>query len=61
MSWWPTCRVDRAEALVRLLDRLSDDAPIVIVLEDLHWADPDTVAVLDDVTDNLGGAASHAS
>ena len=32
------------EALLGLLDRLGADAPVVLALEDLHWADPSTRA-----------------
>jgi ATP/maltotriose-dependent transcriptional regulator MalT len=32
------------EAVLGLLDRLGDEAPVVLVLEDLHWADPSTRA-----------------
>src|SRR3954451_21128093 len=28
------------EAVLALLDRLGTDAPVVLALEDLHWADP---------------------
>jgi ATP/maltotriose-dependent transcriptional regulator MalT len=32
------------EAVLALLDRLASDAPVVLALEDLHWADPSTRA-----------------
>jgi ATP/maltotriose-dependent transcriptional regulator MalT len=32
------------EAVLGLLDRLGADAPVVLALEDLHWADPSTRA-----------------
>src|SRR6185436_407445 len=32
------------EALLALLDRLGAEAPVVLALEDLHWADPSTRA-----------------
>jgi DNA-binding CsgD family transcriptional regulator/tetratricopeptide (TPR) repeat protein len=32
------------EAVLTLLDRLGSEAPVVLVLEDLHWADPSTRA-----------------
>ncbi len=35
-----------AEAVLRLLAALADDAGTVLVLEDLHWVDPDTLTVL---------------
>ena len=31
---------------VELLDRLSEDQPVVLLLEDLHWADASTLALL---------------
>ena len=33
-------------ALLHLIDRLGQEAPVVLVLEDLHWADPSTVDFL---------------
>jgi len=41
----------RGEAVLRLLCRLSPEG-LVVVLEDMHWADPDTVAVLEYLADN---------
>jgi len=41
--------------VLRLLHWLAGPASLVIVLEDLHWADPDTMAVLEYLADNLGG------
>ncbi|GAB2738846.1 helix-turn-helix transcriptional regulator [Sinomonas soli] len=44
----------RAEALLRVLERAS--APgLVLVLEDLHWADPETVAAVEYLAGNLAG------
>src|SRR4051794_15595972 len=34
------------EAVLALLDRLGSEAPVVLVLEDLHWADPPTPPVV---------------
>lgn len=42
----------RAEAVVQLLGRVAGTG-IVAILEDLHWADSDTVAVLEYLADNL--------
>ena len=41
------------EAVLQLLGRLAEQDALVIVLEDLHWADPDTLAVLEYLGDNL--------
>jgi DNA-binding CsgD family transcriptional regulator len=41
------------EAIVRLLTVVSADEPCVLVLEDLHWADPETLAVVDYLADAL--------
>jgi predicted ATPase len=35
----------RGEALLQLLRRIAGADGLVVVLEDLHWADPDTLAV----------------
>jgi DNA-binding CsgD family transcriptional regulator len=43
------------EALVRLLAAVAP-AGAVVVLEDLHWADAETLAVLDHLADNLDRA-----
>jgi DNA-binding CsgD family transcriptional regulator/tetratricopeptide (TPR) repeat protein len=45
----------RGEAVLRLLDSLDDPA-LLVVLEDLHWADPDTLAVVEYLGDNLAGS-----
>ena len=49
--------VARGEAVIRLLRWFSagPDAGLIIVLEDLHWADPDTLTLLEYLADNLGG------
>jgi DNA-binding NarL/FixJ family response regulator len=44
----------RAEAVLRLLRRLGPDG-LVVALEDLHWADPDTVSLVEYLADNAGG------
>ena len=43
------------EGLLRFLTSVADDA-CVLVLEDLHWSDPDTAAVVEYVADNVGTA-----
>jgi DNA-binding CsgD family transcriptional regulator/tetratricopeptide (TPR) repeat protein len=43
------------EGLLRLLRFLAAGHGCVLVLEDLHWADPESLAVLEYLTDNLAG------
>ena len=43
----------RGEAVIQLLGRLAHPGGMVMVLEDLHWADPDTLAVVEYLGDNL--------
>ncbi|CAN5579866.1 hypothetical protein BH23CHL7_BH23CHL7_23050 [soil metagenome] len=46
----PATLQDRYTAsLLRLLRALSTDRPLVVVCEDVHWADPASVAVIDSV------------
>jgi len=47
--------VASGEAVIRLLRWAGAGAGLVVALEDLHWADPDTLAVLEYLADNLGG------
>lgn len=42
-----------AEGLVRLLRFLGHGAGCLILIEDLHWADPETLAVVEYLADNL--------
>ena len=44
-----------AEGLLRLLRLMGGERGCLLVLEDLHWADPDTLAVVEYLADNLGG------
>ncbi|MDN5747136.1 MAG: hypothetical protein L0H64_01175 [Pseudonocardia sp.] len=46
--------MELGEALLRLLSSIAGTRGSVLVLEDLHWADLDTVAVLEYVGDNIG-------
>ena len=40
--------------MLQLLRRLArPGGSLLLVLEDLHWADPDTLAVLEYLSDNL--------
>ena len=41
----------RGEAVLRLLRRLGPDG-LVVAMEDLHWADPDTVSLVEYLADN---------
>jgi DNA-binding CsgD family transcriptional regulator len=47
----------RGEAMLRLLRWLGAGRGLLVVLEDLHWADPDTLDVVEYLADNLGGEA----
>ncbi|HET6965915.1 MAG TPA: AAA family ATPase [Acidimicrobiales bacterium] len=44
----------RGEAVLQLVGRLAPEG-LAMVLEDLHWADPDTVALVEYLADNLSG------
>jgi hypothetical protein len=43
------------EGLVRLLRALAGQHGCLLVLEDLHWADPESLAVLEYLADNIAG------
>lgn len=49
----PAARSRRLELLLGVLHRLSLRRPFVVILEDLHWADPSTLDLLAYVTRNL--------
>ncbi len=42
---------DTAWAVQRLLDALAADRPVVLVVDDMHWAEPGLRAVLDGISD----------
>lgn len=44
----------RGEAVLQLVGRAAV-TPLIVVLEDLHWADRDTVALVEYLADNLAG------
>jgi DNA-binding CsgD family transcriptional regulator len=44
----------RGEAVLQLLRRLEPDG-LVVAMEDLHWADPDTVSLVEYLADNAAG------
>ncbi len=46
----------RGEAVLRLLAAICGANGGVVVLEDLHWADPETVAVVEHLSDHLDRA-----
>lgn len=53
----PPQRRQRIHRAIRhLLLRQSQVQPLCVVVEDLHWADPETRAVLDTVVEGLGAA-----
>jgi DNA-binding CsgD family transcriptional regulator len=47
----------RGEAVLQLLRRVAGNAGMLLVVEDLHWADPDTLAVVEYLSDNLSAEA----
>ncbi len=44
------------EALLGVFRRLAADRPLLLVIEDIHWADASTMALLGYLTRNLSGA-----
>jgi class 3 adenylate cyclase/tetratricopeptide (TPR) repeat protein len=52
----PRRRARTLAALKRLVLRQSQEAPLLLVFEDLHWIDDETQAVLDAVVEGLPGA-----
>jgi DNA-binding CsgD family transcriptional regulator/tetratricopeptide (TPR) repeat protein len=53
-SGWMDSQAVRGEAVLRLLRRLEPEG-LVVALEDLHWADPDTVSLVEYLADNAVG------
>lgn len=45
--------MELGEALVRLLTGIAGETGCVLILEDLHWGDPDTASVVEYIGDNL--------
>jgi DNA-binding CsgD family transcriptional regulator/tetratricopeptide (TPR) repeat protein len=45
------------ERLLGMVERLATDQPLVVAVEDLHWADRSTLDLLSFLVPNLGGAA----
>jgi DNA-binding CsgD family transcriptional regulator len=52
-----TARARLFELLLTLLEALGADRPVVLVVEDLHWADRETCDLLSFLVRNLGDAA----
>ena len=49
----PTARGGSVDAVKRLLLRESEVQPLLLVLEDLHWIDAETQALLDSLVESL--------
>jgi predicted ATPase len=47
----------RGEAMLRLMRWFAADLGLLVVLEDLHWADPETLDVVEYLADSGGGRA----
>lgn len=47
----PMSPVFVAESLLRLLPHVSADAPVLLLIEDLHWADEETLAAVEYLAD----------
>ncbi|HYI03077.1 protein kinase domain-containing protein [Hyalangium sp.] len=53
-------REQRRHALLALLQQLAVERPLILVVEDLHWADPSTLQFLDSLLRrHLSGARIH--
>ena len=52
-----TARSSLAEGVLRLMAEWSDAAraPTLLVVEDVHWSDPETLKVIEYLADNLAG------
>jgi predicted ATPase len=59
-DWWaldpPRRRRRTLDAVMRVLLRESRERPILLVVEDLHWIDAESQALLDELVDTLQGA-----
>jgi hypothetical protein len=60
--WWRVADAARSElpailgeGFPRLLGVLAPVGGVLLIVEDLHWADPETVDVLGYVVDNIAG------
>jgi ATP/maltotriose-dependent transcriptional regulator MalT len=52
-----TARARLFEVVLALLEALADEQPVILVIEDVHWADPATSDLLGFLARNLRGAA----
>ena len=52
----PRRRRATLDAIKRLLLRQSEEQPVLLVLEDLHWVDSETQALLDELVESVAGA-----
>jgi DNA-binding CsgD family transcriptional regulator len=52
-----TSVVTVSEGVLRFLRAVAGDAGCLLVLEDLHWADPETLQVVEYLADNVGSEA----
>lgn len=46
-------RVRLSDVFIRVYDKLSRNGPVLVVVEDLQWVDPSTLAILRDVAEHL--------
>jgi predicted ATPase len=61
-EWRPKGRVGASpvmmlEAVVRLLRAMAENVGLLLSLDDLHWADADTLSIVEYLADNLGSAS----
>ena len=56
----PQRRQRTLDAVKRLLLRESQVQPLMLVIEDLHWIDSETQALLDGLVDSLGSMRAAA-
>ena len=49
-------RIDCSNSLVAVVHALSERAPTVLVFQDLHWADPSTLTIVDRLVTEIRGA-----
>jgi tetratricopeptide (TPR) repeat protein len=59
--WWMELSPDQQRrrtlnAVTHVLTRAAATRPVCVIVEDLHWADPETLAVLDSIVDGLASA-----